>query len=324
MRNTFLDCTRGVGVFLVVFGHVQRGLHDAHILPANYPFQQIDYPLYTFHMPLFFLLSGLHVFRSLDKGYAPFLRSKFFSIVVPYFVWSCIQGTAQIVMSGSTNHPLSFSDWPRLFYAPIGQFWFLYALLVWQLISLACDRIRPALPVIAIVAFVLGCARGDGFLSLVLQMGIFFAAGAFIGPRLEGYIARIAKPGYFALICATFAVSIFAVWGHAPFYSLQALPAAVSGISAVLIACYWLDRSIARLPLAVCGQHSMHIYVMHILAASGIRIALEKVGVTNVYIYLVVGTIFGMLLPLSISPLIEKVSRVIKGSLTARSVATRT
>jgi fucose 4-O-acetylase-like acetyltransferase len=324
MRSTFLDCTRGVGVFLVVFGHVQRGLHDAHILPANYPFAKIDYPLYTFHMPLFFLLSGLHVFMSIEKGYAPFLRSKFFSIVVPYFVWSSIQGTAQIAMAGSTNHPLSFSDWPQLFYAPIGQFWFLYALLIWQLIALACHRIKPLLPGIAIAAFVLGCARADGFLSLILQMGIFFAVGTVIGPGLENYVARIAKPGFLALICSAFVLSIFLIWGKAPYYSLQAIPAAVTGIGAVLIVCYWLNKSIARLAMVVCGQHSMHIYVMHIMAAAGIRIALEKAGVGNIYIYLVVGTIFGMLLPLSVSPLIEKASRAIKGSLTARGIATRT
>jgi fucose 4-O-acetylase-like acetyltransferase len=92
MRNTFLDCTRGLGICLVVFGHVQRGLSDAHLLPANYPFERIDFTLYTFHMPLFFLLAGLYVWPALDKGRIPFIRSKFMAIVVPYFVWSIIQG----------------------------------------------------------------------------------------------------------------------------------------------------------------------------------------------------------------------------------------
>ena len=68
MRNTFLDCTRGLGICLVVFGHVERGLSDAHLLPANYPFAQIDFTLYTFHMPLFFLLAVLGVFLLLCKA----------------------------------------------------------------------------------------------------------------------------------------------------------------------------------------------------------------------------------------------------------------
>lgn len=321
MRNTFLDCARGVGVCLVVFGHVQRGLHDAHLLPANYPYEKIDYPLYTFHMPLFFLLSGLHVFMSLEKGYRHFLSSKFFSIVIPYFVWSIIQGTAQIVMSGSTNHPLSFSDWPQLFYAPIGQFWFLYALLVWQLIALACHRVKPALFVIAIAAFVLGCLRTDDFLSLVMKMGIFFAAGAAIGPELEKYVARIAKPGFFVICCSVFVISLYLIWGSAPFYSIPALPAAITGLCAVLMVSFWLNRSIARIAMVVCGRHSMHIYVMHILAAAGIRIAMEKAGFHNAYVYLVVGTVFGVLLPLGVSPLIEKAKRMVKGGVTARRAA---
>lgn len=317
MRNTFLDCTRGLGMCLVVFGHVQRGLHDAHLLPANYPFAQIDFPLYTFHMPLFFLLAGLYVWPSLERGRASFIGAKLTTIVVPYFVWSIIQGGVQIVMAGSTNHALTLADWPTLFYAPLGQFWFLYALMIWQLVALACNRHRPALAVIAIAALALGTALPDSFLATTLKMGVFFAAGAAIGPTLEARIAPLANGKAFVLCCIAFGIAIVAIWGRAPIYSWQALPAAIFGMTLLLIVCYRANRSRAKAALAFCGQRSMPIYVMHIMAAAGLRIVLTKAGVHNAYVLLLTGTAAGILLPLGASQALDKAKEWVRSALPA-------
>lgn len=308
MRKSFLDCIRGLGMLLVVFGHAQRGLHDGHLLPAKYPFEQIDFTLYTFHMPLFFLLSGLYIWPSLDKRPGRFLRSKLLTIVVPYFVWSTIQGSVQIIMSGSTNHTLSISDWPWLFYKPIGQFWFLYALMIWQLIAFFCNRFRPALLVIAIATFTAGSVMPESFFSTTMKMGVFLATGTILGPELEARIAHLVRPGIFISCFLAFFLGTYAAWGIAPFYSWQALPAAALGIMTTLIGCCWLNRSAAGAPFAICGHRSMHIYVMHIMAVSGMRIALLKAGVNNPYCMLLVCTAAGMLLPVGVSPFLVKVT----------------
>ncbi|MFT4505349.1 acyltransferase family protein [Caballeronia sp. 15711] len=207
------------GICLVVFGHVQRGLSDAHLLPVNYPFTQIDFTLYTFHMPLLFLLAGLYVWPALEKGRIPFIKSKFTAIVVPYFVWSIIQGGVQVAMSHSTNHPLALSDWPKLFYALLGQFWFLYALMIWQLIAFACGRRGPALMVVAIAALAFSTALPESILTTSMNMSIFFAAGTAIGPGRERYIASIATWKSFVVCCAGFGLAVHAIWNAAPVYS---------------------------------------------------------------------------------------------------------
>ncbi|NYH14488.1 acyltransferase family protein [Paraburkholderia bryophila] len=306
-RNSFLDCVRGLGMVLVVFGHAQRGLHDGNLFPASYPFEQIDFTLYTFHMPLFFLLAGLHVWPSVEKGSRRFLRSKFLTIVVPYFVWSIIQGGVQILMAGSTNHPLSLSDWPMLFYRPLGQFWFLYALMIWQLIALCYGRFRPALIVVAVTAFLLGSAIPESFFATAMKMGIFFAAGTLVGPELEARIERFAHAGFPVSCTLAFLLSTYMVMGVAPFYSFEAIPAAIFGIALTLIVCYWLNRSWAATPLAICGRRSMPIYVLHIMAVSGMRIVLLKAGIRNPYLMLPVCTIAGVLLPLGVSPILARI-----------------
>ncbi|MFT4437019.1 acyltransferase family protein [Caballeronia sp. 15715] len=153
-----------------------------------------------------------------DQG-EPECQRKFTAIVVPYFVWSIIQGGVQVAMSHSTNHPLALSDWPKLFYAPLGQFWFLYALMIWQLIAFACGRRGPALMVVAIAALAFSTALPESILTTSMNMSIFFAAGTAIGPGRERYIASIATWKSFVVCCAGFGLAVHAIWNAAPVYS---------------------------------------------------------------------------------------------------------
>ena len=53
-RYTWIDCIKGIGIFLVVLGHIYKD---------NYIGQWI----YSFHMPLFFMLSGYLMYtKSVD------------------------------------------------------------------------------------------------------------------------------------------------------------------------------------------------------------------------------------------------------------------
>jgi len=92
-RIHWLDSARGIGIILVVFGHALGGLIDSPFGINQNTFRQMFFAIYTFHMPLFFLLSGLLVTKRLAKGQGPFLRALLPTIVWPYFLWSVIQFT---------------------------------------------------------------------------------------------------------------------------------------------------------------------------------------------------------------------------------------
>ena len=57
-RIEWIDYAKGIGIILVVYGHMIRGMSQ-HI-PANF-FYVSDSVVYGFHMPLFFFLTGLFV-----------------------------------------------------------------------------------------------------------------------------------------------------------------------------------------------------------------------------------------------------------------------
>lgn len=70
-RNYIIDLAKGIGIFLVILGHNKSSL-------TNY--------IYSFHMPLFFLMSG--IFHSSEKNYMKFFGKKVRSILIPYISFS--------------------------------------------------------------------------------------------------------------------------------------------------------------------------------------------------------------------------------------------
>lgn len=77
-RNDLVDIAKGIGILLVVFGHV-------FISGSMLPFRIF---IYSFHMPLFFYIGGL-LFNANESFYL-FLVKKIKSLLLPYFVVSII------------------------------------------------------------------------------------------------------------------------------------------------------------------------------------------------------------------------------------------
>lgn len=69
-RVEWVDIAKGIGMILVIIGHLSVPYTDLWI--------------YTFHMPLFFFLSGT-VFSGKKYKFLPFLKKKVKSLVIPYF-----------------------------------------------------------------------------------------------------------------------------------------------------------------------------------------------------------------------------------------------
>ena len=84
-RNIVVDVLRGIAVLAVLLGHaIQRGF------VINYENKIIFKIIYSFHMPLFMLLSGYALHRYTKKWDAKFLKKRFLRLIIPTIVWSYI------------------------------------------------------------------------------------------------------------------------------------------------------------------------------------------------------------------------------------------
>ncbi|MCC4770832.1 acyltransferase family protein [Methanosarcina sp. DH2] len=78
MRLHWIDALKGIGIIFVVFAH--------HSLPVG-----LDTYIFSFHMPLFFFISGfLFDFGKYAGSAADFVRGRFRSLIMPYFVFAVL------------------------------------------------------------------------------------------------------------------------------------------------------------------------------------------------------------------------------------------
>ena len=75
-RIAWIDLARAIAIYAIVLGHTLRG-------ESIYPW------LYKFHVPLCIVISGM-CFRIGDKSFGQFLKKKFFSLMVPYYIFATI------------------------------------------------------------------------------------------------------------------------------------------------------------------------------------------------------------------------------------------
>ena len=74
-RIKWIDMVKGVGMILVMFAHT----------PLPEPIRKY---IYAFHMPLFFFISGYLLNISKYDSFKKFFKSKFKSLLIPYFIFS--------------------------------------------------------------------------------------------------------------------------------------------------------------------------------------------------------------------------------------------
>ena len=325
-RIGWIDAARGLGIVLVVLGHVEGGLIDAGVQSQS-SWSWPGYAIYTFHMPLFFVLAGLNVPRSLDRGSRHFLRTKLQTIAFPYVLWSLIQGAALVAASSFTNGQTHLRDLLSMGWHPLGQFWFLYVLMICQLAALVIGPRQILLAAVAIISFGTGALLPQGgVIEALLHSFPFFAAGILLSGHLpaSSLRAKRSNPGatsthdapgllrqkarndpgrYLIYAAAAFIGLVSAALLSGPLDGMNsdsplALPAAICGIAFIVSLARALGGSMLSAASSL-GRMSMTIYVMHVLAAAGTRILLLKLHVPpNPALYVVACTTVGIAAPM--------------------------
>lgn len=122
-RINWIDQVKGFGIFLVVYGH-------------NFPF--LEKYIYSFHMPLFFLLAGVFHKANFDKKN---LINKTKQLIVPYFLWSILLFLFWVLIGRKFGDSLekNYSVWKNLwgvFFAQGGPEYMDWGIPLWFLPTL--------------------------------------------------------------------------------------------------------------------------------------------------------------------------------------------
>lgn len=306
-RTRWVDYAKGIGITLVVYGHVARGLVNARLPVATEPLRTIDNVIYTFHMPLFFFLAGLFLVSSLERrGWRGLLATKLETLVYPYLLWSLLQGGLEVALSHFTNGNATLAEVGSLLWHPRAQFWFLYALFFVNLTALpffrgGARRHPVALLCLAVMAYLGQTALPQAWFVPMLTANLCFFAFGIGFDRIQPWVSR-----HCGLLAAAGGVAF--VVGQYWFTGYRILPYTHGGLPGLAIAAVSIffvvstSMFLARwhIPLlAHVGSASMTIYLAHVVAGSATRIALRQgFGCNDPAVHLLAGVIAGVAAPI--------------------------
>ncbi|CAI8926099.1 acyltransferase family protein [Methylocaldum szegediense] len=329
-RLEWLDVAKGFGIVLVVFGHGLGGLIDAGLDQPGSGFRDVLLLIYLFHMPLFFILSGVLVQTRIETNAGRFRRSLLVNIVYPYFLWSTIQFTAIYLAGNLVNAPAD-AFWPTVLslpYRTVSQFWFLYALFLMHCASLLLlQRVGPTLFLLIMLMLksVVLIVPLDAPWRQAASMAPYYGTGVLLGSQgitkalidQPKWVKLALLPIISALLLALTYFAIIGEMAPATFYKARtaeilgqswtftALAAALATSAAVIALSSTMPAWFAG-ALAYLGRMSLAIFILHVLFVAGTRIVLTNVfNFTNPYLVLLAIVTIGLLGPLIVVRTLE-------------------
>lgn len=318
-RDATIDIAKGIAIIAIVLGHVLRGLAMAGIIDSETTnYEVADRCLYMFHLSVFALMAGLFVQHALRRdGVAQYLRARSVSFLYLYLVWSMIQGGVKLVTASLVNTPTSIAGVMSI-WRPEGQLWF-FPFLIAMTTAVAVMgswRSRLAIPLSLALATMLSLAawgvngpiagtQGLG-LTAFYFFGMVWGAKSFImhlgriRPKCAVVAVLVAGSSLFALVSLTDATPPTSGGENRTVITVS-LGVIASCVGVLLVLA--LARLIVSFDryarwLAFIGERSLEVFLAHIIAASGARIVLSRMGIYDPMVHIVAGMLAGVVLPL--------------------------
>lgn len=306
-RIEWVDAAKGVGIILVVIGHAIVGLRDGSLIPKDGTLAYILNLIYSFHMPLFFFLSGIFIARRVASGAFEFSKSSTTKLGKAYLIWLPVQMLMLGLAGSLANKPMDSSlfDFISILWEPRYNFWFIYALILMNILS---ALVMPNFGVTALIVASLllyslaHWIKFPPFLWGLCWFAPHYAVGVIYG--LHPVQAKLGRP---ALLVA--AAIVTAIWFYiaselqtrgVSLWQISTVATAITGTAATLLWVGASNRNISS-ALAYLGREALPIYLIHVMFTAGTRIVINKIlHIDNEYVILVLSSIAGIAGPLLI------------------------
>jgi fucose 4-O-acetylase-like acetyltransferase len=312
-RLLYIDYIKGYGITLVVVGHVIGGLYATELITAEGITYLLYNIIYTFHMALFFFISGFLSSKILAQHPVEFARDAFGTLVFPYLLWSWLfMGLREISPGTVVNH---YPAWHFIgILSPlytVSVYWFLYALFFAKTsYLLACSYYKIPLHVV-FVAFMMvyfsaelsiSISYADSSYTTVIVN--FSKAGTFVGFGLitatrKKVLDSLLVPHLIPLYAVGWIVTTSLILDSDRF-NIFRFPNGFFGTILTLSLAHRIELGgkIRLWYLAEVGRATLAIFVAHTICIWAMRAFLLKVPISNALVHLALETAAGIVLPM--------------------------
>lgn len=210
-RLKFLDVARGICIICIILGHFEQ---DAIIRVV-----------FTFHVPVFYLITGY--FTTDKRDFGDYVKAKFRTLVVPYLITSLFIIVIRSIIGALSGDMLSeLSKWSviclvgngcpvefgSLWFDGVGPIWFLLASFIGSILLRALLSLSPIKRSVYVLAFfMIGyLSVGYVYVPFSIQAGLVSVLFMYLG-----YLYRSAQDSILSLgkeIKAAFVIFATAIW----------------------------------------------------------------------------------------------------------------
>ena len=317
-RDRSLDVAKGLAITAIVVSHVLRGLAGGDDLPRkSAAFLEIDDALYSWHVAVFALVAGVFLRPGVEKrGQLAYLRPRIILFVYLYLVWTVIQAGIQFLSGAAEDGTQDVDGFFVAFPVAYGQLWWLgfmvMATLVGTLVRPWLTRGRAIGSTLLVFAVSLATWgwTGPWLFEEGIALLIFFWVGVLAGRVGLARLTTSTWAPWVAGVCIALAVGLLSFTDPMPPSSWigprTASAIALGGVtsSALCAGVLALSGVLARTrlvhPLSLLGEHSLEIFLGHLVALAATRGALGALGVESMVVQIPVGIVAGLSLPLAL------------------------
>ena len=275
MRIEWLDSLKGFAIFLVVVGHVILGYIRAETFTEyQWSLQFVYDVIYSFHMPLFFLISGFLyklTWARKNTGLLKKISNKFLNMVPMYLLFSVVFWLSKYYATLYGNIQMSdhfnLVDLMHIYIAPLSYLWFLYVL-IWLFVAIPIFEsiIKPTIVFIIFLCLYFFMPPVHGLLKII-NLIIVLAVITF--PYIE--VHNILK-----FICA------------------------ISG-SVFLSILFFKFKNIKWVTIwNICGRYSLGIYILHLYFSGPLRTIFKHLSIDNIMVCLILSCMISTIVPIFI------------------------
>ncbi len=131
-RNTTIDILRGIAFLLVLLGHSFPDSAYEFVSPFTEFFHEC---IYSFHMPLFFVISGYcmhHILMNDNLDLRNEVWKRILRLLVPYYFWSLIAIIPKLAFASFMYLPFEWRQVPLILLgdSPSGTLWYVWTLFI--------------------------------------------------------------------------------------------------------------------------------------------------------------------------------------------------
>ena len=309
-RDKLTDMLKGYACLLVVFGHIIIGIRTSGMsVPSAFPLTEKF--IWSFHIDLFMFLSG-YVYSitggiSRAKSRLSFILSKLLNLGVPYLVFSAAYIAVNSLTPG-VNNENSLSDILKIWYSPVAQYWFIFALFWLFVIYALLSKFLSNLAITALLyaAFLLfkffGVNLGflDSSFNCVLAFGIGTCLKSLNVQKLHP-ILRI------CIVLFHAAAAILAI--KTAFYDnflMDDVFTLLGIFSSVCFISLFVDFNPVSSSLLYICKYSFPIYLLHTFFTAATRILLLRTGIQSLALHICAACVTGILFPILIAKLFSR------------------